>query len=106
MTATAIEPKDAVSLAQTLADLFRPGLPVPGYITLHPAYVGSETISAVHFQFHGPGSLDAVAAWADWADLSVEVHPDYQNPSVEWHSVDFTYSGVLFHAYTLTATDA
>lgn len=105
MTATAIDPKAAVSLAQILADVFRPGLPVPGYITLHPAYVGSEINSAVHFQFHGPGSLESVAAWADWADLSVQVNPDYQNPSIKWHSVDFAYAGVLFHAYTLTAED-
>lgn len=106
MTATAIETKESVVLAQVLADVFRVGLPVPIAVTLYPAYFGSEATSAVSFQFDGPDETDSVAAWADWADVSVEVSPYRPDPSRHWHSVKFAYAGVLFDGYALTGTDA
>lgn len=88
MTTAAIDTRDAVSLALVLADVLGPGLPVPGCITLHPEYFGSQITSAVSFQFRGPGSREAVTAWAD---LPVKVSPDSHDPSRQWHSADFTH---------------
>jgi hypothetical protein len=109
-TQTATATRDAASLVRVLADALGLGLPAPDYITVHPSYVDSATVSAIDFQFnarHGREPLPALYAWADRLGVSVDVNPDSKNPSNIWHEFEFTHSGVLFKAYAcVEALDA
>jgi transposase InsO family protein len=99
-TAPATDSTDAVSLALVLAAVLGLGLPVPDYITVHPDYTNRHS-AAVDFQFnalHGRDPLAGLDAWQVWFAVPLTVSPP-------WRDIDFTYSGVRFHAY-LKETDA
>jgi hypothetical protein len=98
MTASATETKDAAALALVLADVLGLGLPDPRFISLHPRF------SSVSLQFDGPSEVTDVTAWADWFRMPLDL--DTADPEKTWRSVDFTHSGVEFHAYAATETGA